>query len=166
MGKREALQASHARSAFTGPVGTKMSFALDSLSSGRPQGFQGGKQGPCRCGAVGFCQVLLTCNLVSWVCFLCSTMTSMVWAGGSAGCLEKDLRTHLMVWAGGSAGCLEKDLRTHLIKAAFFQFALRAALGRLSLSRQRSLSLTWDAVRSGRYRHPPRLVDVGVAGGA
>ena len=39
-----------------------------------------------------------------------------------------------MVWAGGSAGCLEKDLRTHLIKAAFFQFALRAALGRLSLS--------------------------------
>ena len=77
-----------------------MSFALDSLSSGRPQGFQGGKQGPCRCGAVGFCQVLLTCNLVSWVCFLCSTMTSMVWAGGKCRLLrERSQNTpHGMGW--------------------------------------------------------------------
>ena len=35
-------------------------------------------------------------HLVSWVCFLSSTMTSMVWAEGRAGCLEKDLRNHII----------------------------------------------------------------------
>ena len=91
-----------------GPVGTRPPPEAsargreDVLCTGVPflggetQGFQGGKKGPCRCGVVGFCQVCLTCNLVSWVCFLSSTMTSMVWAEGRAGCLEKDLRNHII----------------------------------------------------------------------
>ena len=93
---KKALRASQALSAFMRLrlEVAKMSFALDSSFLPGSQRVEGGKKGPCRCGVVGFCRVWLTCNLASWVCFLSSTMKSMVWAGGRAGCLEKDLRKH------------------------------------------------------------------------